>query len=286
MADSINRNPHPDFKKVEASRPGWEAEQGFHYTKTADPNWKFGQGRNDLPDAGAGRPHVAIDPHAEGRPAPFNYKLLISAITPRPIAFVSTRSADGAVTNLAPFSYFNVVTHDPPTFMIGFSSAVAEAKDTLKNLLDSKECVINIISETYIEAANSASIDAPFGADEWRVSGLTPDYSCETVKCARVKEAVFSVEAKLESFREWDSRSKPGRKSGTTVFVEGTRFWVREDALNEDKNIVDPAILRPMGRLGGITYSRTTQGLELTRPKFKEELGGLEAYEKLPERKA
>ncbi len=244
MADSINRNPHPDFKKVEASRPDWEAgqAQAFHFSKTADPQWAFGQGRNRLADAGAGRPHVAIDPHDADRPATFNYKLLISAITPRPIAFVSTRSADGKVTNLAPFSYFNVVTHDPPVFMIGFSSSVAAAKDTLKNLLDSKECVINIISETYLEAANSASIDAPFGANEWRVSGLTPDYSCETVKCARVKEAVFSVEAKLDSFREWDSRAKPGSKSGTTVFVEGTRFWVREDALNDDKNIVDPSV--------------------------------------------
>ncbi|KAM0665176.1 hypothetical protein ACQRIU_005437 [Beauveria bassiana] len=289
MADSINRNPHPDFKKVEASRPEWEADQGFHYTKTADPQWTFGQGRNSLRDAGASQPHVAIDPHAEGRPATFNYKLLISAITPRPIAFVSTRSAaaDGAATtNLAPFSYFNFVAHDPPIFVIGFSSSVADAKDTLKNLLDTKECVINIISETYVEAANSTSIDAPFGASEWNVSGLTPDYSCETVKCARVKEAVFSVEAKLDSYREWDSRAKPGSKSGTTVFLQGTRFWVREDALNDDKNLVDPAILRPISRLGGITYARTTQALEIPRPKFKEELGGQEGYDKLVERES
>lgn len=242
MADSINRNPHPDFKKVEGSRPDWETDVNFHWTKTPEPNWKFGQGLNSLPDAGAGASHVPIDPHAEGRPPAFNYKLLISAITPRPIAFVSTRSADGKVTNLAPFSYFNMVAHDPPTFMIGFSSNVAEAKDTLKNLLDSKECVINIISEQFIEAANSCSIDAPYGSDEWRVSGLTADYSCETVKCARVKEAVFSVEAKLESYKEWDSRSKPGTKSGTCVFVEGSRFWVREDALNDQKNLVDPAV--------------------------------------------
>lgn len=242
MVDNINRNPHPDFKKVEGSRPSWETDQNWHYTKTANPDWSFGQGRNALPDAGADRPHVAIDPHAEGRPAPFNYKLLISAITPRPIAFVSTRSADGTVTNLAPFSYFNVLTHDPPIFIIGFSSPVAGAKDTLKNLLETKECVINIISETFIEAANATSIDAPFGANEWRVSGLTPEYSCETVKCPRVKEAVFSIEAKLDSVREWNSRAKPGQKSGTTVFVEGTRFWVREDAINDEKNIVDPAV--------------------------------------------
>ncbi|KAJ2966912.1 hypothetical protein NQ176_g9922 [Zarea fungicola] len=211
--------------------------------------------------------------------------MLISGVTPRPIAFVSTRSADGKITNLAPFSYFNIVTHDPPTFMISIASGVANAKDTLKNLLETGECVINIISETFLEAANAASIDAPYGSDEWRVSGLTPDYSCDTVKCARVKEAVFSIEAKLESFKEWESRAKPGHKSGTTVFVEGTRFWVREDALNETKNIIDLSVLRPIGRLGGISYSRINQGVEIPRPSFKKDFGSEEAYNKLTQTK-
>lgn len=245
MADKVQRNPHPDFKAVEAARPEWDvntAANGFHYTKTASPEWQYGQGRNGLADDGADRPHVAIDPHAEGRHPGYNYTMLISGVTPRPVAFVSTRSADGEITNLAPFSYFNIVTHDPPTFMISIASGVANAKDTLKNLLETGECVINIISETFLEAANAASIDAPYGLDEWRVSGLTPDYSCDTVKCARVKEAVFSIEAKLESFKERESRAQPGHKSGTTLFVEGTRFWVREDALNETKNIVDLSV--------------------------------------------
>ncbi|KAJ3473955.1 hypothetical protein NLG97_g10057 [Lecanicillium saksenae] len=83
MADSINRNPHPDFKKVEASRPQWEVDQGFHYTKTADTNWKFGQGRNDLPDEGAGRSHVAIDPHAEGDKTEVD--LIFANVTPQDI---------------------------------------------------------------------------------------------------------------------------------------------------------------------------------------------------------
>ncbi|KAJ2980884.1 hypothetical protein NQ176_g2369 [Zarea fungicola] len=287
MANTIKLSPPGDFKTVEAARPAWEiATPSFQYTKTANPDWGYGQGRNNLTDDGANRPHVVIDPYEEGRPWPYNYTLLISAITPRPIALVSTRSADCKTTNLAPFSYFNVATHDPPIFMIGIASGVANAKDTLKNLLETKECVINIISETYIEAANAGSVDAPFGKDEWRVSGLTPEYSCETVKCARVKESVFSVEAKLESFREWESRANPGQKSGTSVFLEGTRFWVREDALNEEKSIVDISVLRPMGRLGGISYSRTNTGIEIPRPKFKEDIGGEEGFNQLPSHKS
>ena len=99
----INRNPHGDFKTVEASRPKWDATKSFDYSQTPKPDWAFGSGANDKSSIDI--PHVEIDPHAEGRPAVFNYKLLISAVIPRPIGFLSTRSKDGTSTNLAPFSY-------------------------------------------------------------------------------------------------------------------------------------------------------------------------------------
>lgn len=251
MSDSINRNPHPDFKKVEAARPDWDEAARFRYTKTVDPAWAFGDGANRLRSAAdAHRKHVAIDPYEDGRPAGFNYKLLISAVVPRPIAFVSTRSADGRAANLAPFSYFNVLNHDPPLFAVGFACGVAEAKDTLRNVVDTREAVINIIGEPFLEAANAASVDAPYGASEWDVSGLTPEYDCETVKCARVAEAVFSVEVKLDMLKEYGSKATPGKMTGTLAVFEGTRMWVREDALNEQRNLVDPAVsalLKPNG---------------------------------------
>ncbi|KAK6077854.1 nitrilotriacetate monooxygenase component B [Seiridium cupressi] len=275
----IKRNPHPDFKKVEASRPDWEKDASFHYTKTADPDWKLGGGANTLNSSGA--KHVTIDPYESGRPAPYNYKLLISSIVPRPIGFVSTASPDGKVTNLAPFSYFNVVNHDPPLFVLGFASGVENPKDTLKNLLESKECTINIISEGFLEAANATSVDAPYGVSEWDVSGLTPVHDCKDVKAARVGEAVFSVECKLESVKEYESRVTPGKTTGALVVLEGTRFWVREDAINEERNIVDPAVLKPVSRLGGITYGRLTEGIEIPRPAFEKDVGGQEGYEKL-----
>jgi flavin reductase (DIM6/NTAB) family NADH-FMN oxidoreductase RutF len=275
----IKRNPHPDFKKVEASRPDWDTGAQFHYTKTAEPGWAYGDGANKLDTSTA--KHITIDPYEPGRPAPFNYKLLISSIVPRPIGFVSTRSADGKETNLAPFSYFNMVNHDPPLFVVGFASGLAKPKDTLRNLVESKECVVNIISEGFVEAANATSVDAPFGASEWDVSGLTPVYDCKDVKAARVGEAVFSVECKLESAREFESRATPGKKTGTMVVLEGTRFWVREDAINEEKNLVAPEVLRPISRLGGITYGRLTEALEIPRPVFEKDVGGMEGYEKL-----
>ena len=120
-------------------------------TKTLMPDWKPGMGSNDGGEWKKHK-HVEINPYEDGRPATFNYKLLISAIIPRPIGFVSTRSKDGSSTNLAPFSYTQVINHDPPIFIVGYAGGFDQAKDSLKNLSESGECVINIISEHYVEA--------------------------------------------------------------------------------------------------------------------------------------
>ncbi|KAG7109596.1 hypothetical protein HYQ44_011580 [Verticillium longisporum] len=268
------RNPHGDFKAVEAARPDFDTSASFHYTKTPAPRWQYGDGANTSSSAS----HVAIDPHAAGRPAGFNYKFLISAITPRPIALLSTRARDGS-ENLAPFSYFNMINHDPPLFSLGFSSSLAAPKDSLRNLVDTERLVINIISEPFLEAANATSINAPHGLSEWHVAGLTPLRDTDN-GVARVGEAVVAIEGTLVFTKEWASRATPGKTSGTLAVIEGTKFWARADAVNEERNLVDPDVLRSVGRLGGITYSRTLAAIELTRPDFDQTLGR-EGHEKL-----
>ena len=97
MADAektIQRNPHPDFSKVEASRQVFDTKNAWKFTKTKQPSWKPGDGPNDDGEC-LTKEHREIDPYAEGRPAVNNYKLLISAIIPRPVGFISTRSKDG-----------------------------------------------------------------------------------------------------------------------------------------------------------------------------------------------
>jgi flavin reductase (DIM6/NTAB) family NADH-FMN oxidoreductase RutF len=236
----IKRNPHGDFKAVEASRPPFEANN-FHFTQVAKPDWTPGSGANN--PSCLEKEHRQIDPYAKGRPVAHNYKMLISAIIPRPIGFVSTISADGKSTNLAPFSYFNVMNHDPPIFVLGFAGSMDKAKDTLKNLLDTKECTINIITEEYIEAANFTSINAPVGISEWSFSGLH-GAKCSIVKPDRVKEAVFSIEGKLAGSQEWTSKNPetPDKKTGVTAFIEGVNFWAREDAIDEQGVLIDPAV--------------------------------------------
>ena len=106
---------------------------------------------------------------------------------------------------------------------------------------------------------------------EWSFAGLTPEKS-KIVRPDRVKEAVFSIEAKLVETREWTSKnpSTPDKKTGVTAFLEGVNFWAREDAIDEQGVLLDPAVMKPISRLGGITYARTTQAFELPRPDYGE----------------
>merc|ERR1711879_585200 len=138
---------------------------------------------------------------------------------------------------------------------IGFSGGFDRAKDSLRNLKESGECSINIISEHYLEAANACSINAPYGISEWALTGLHPK-PCTEIKASRVGEAIFSIEGKLMNTQEFESKATPGKKTGVLAVIEGVRFWAREDAINEDQNLIDPSVLRPVSRMGGITYGR------------------------------
>ena len=110
---------------------------------------------------------------------------------------------------------------------------------------------------------------------EWDLSGLTPVES-ELVGPPRVAESAFSIEAKLIHHHQWHSHANPEKKTGTLMILEGLRFIVREDALNEQKNMIDINVLRPISRMGGITYATVTEGFEILRPIWaKEKLAGV-----------
>jgi flavin reductase (DIM6/NTAB) family NADH-FMN oxidoreductase RutF len=201
----VQETEHGDFKSKEAKRPPFHHSAPITVSQVPNPSWKFGEGANDK--STLSKHHIEIDPFKEGRTMFSNYKLLVSGI-PRPISFLSTVSKDRE-KNLAPFSYFQVVDHDPPIFVVGFSARVRSErpKDTPRNLRETGECVINIVSEPTIEAVNATSIDAPFGVSEWDLSGLT-EAASTMVKPARVKEAVFAIEGKLREIIGLDYHRK------------------------------------------------------------------------------
>lgn len=146
-------------------------------------------------------------------------------------------------------------------------------KDTLRNLEGTRECVINVVSEHMLQAVNATAVNADFGDSEFDISGLTPVYDTTTeTGVPRVLESIVSVEGKLLETREFESRANPDTAKGKTTLaiIEGTRFWVREDAIDpHELDKVDLAVLRPMSRLGGDGYGRTTEVVEIERPVYR-----------------
>jgi flavin reductase (DIM6/NTAB) family NADH-FMN oxidoreductase RutF len=248
-------------------KPSWNPAQPVSVTKSPEPGWRYGSGANDKGES-LTNTHVEIDPFAEGRPMYHNYSLLVSGIVPRPIGFVSTISKTGE-QNLAPFSYFQCVDHDPPVFIIGFSGLPDRPKDTLRNLEETGECSINIVSEHMIEAVNATSMDAPRGTSEWTISGLHQAPS-STVKSPRVQEAVFSIEGRLIEVVEYKTSRPAVRNKGKLAVIEATRFWAREDAIDEERKSLDLNVLRPVGQLGGMSYARVSDTFEVERLNWKQ----------------
>jgi flavin reductase (DIM6/NTAB) family NADH-FMN oxidoreductase RutF len=268
-----------DFEQKQASRPDFDPSKPVTLTKSPNPTWTYGSGVKQDATAGSSK-HIEINPYASDRPMINNYRLLISGIAPRPIGFLSTVSRDGK-KNLAPFSYFQVVDHDPPMFIVGFSSRSTAAKDTFLNLKETGECVINTVSENMIEAVNATSIDAPHGVSEWDISGLT-EAETTTVKASRVKESVFSIEGKVEDIKEF-THGSDGISVTANVLIKASRFWVREDATNEEVSHIHLEKLRPVGQLGGMAYGRVSETFEVPRRRWVDEVEQSEVLKRLEE---
>jgi len=189
------------------------------------------------------------------------YKLMIGSIVPRPIAFVSSISADG-IRNLAPFSFFAGVSADPPVicFCPMVRSSDGKKKDTLQNIESTREFVVNVVSEELVGQMNLCSGEYPPDVDEFELSRLTPVES-DLVRPPRVGEARVSMECRLRQIISVSERPL----GASIVLGEILRFHV-QDALFDNFKI-DPDQLRAVGRMGGPTYIRTRDRFNLERPK-------------------
>jgi flavin reductase (DIM6/NTAB) family NADH-FMN oxidoreductase RutF len=192
------------------------------------------------------------------------YKLMVGTIVPRPIAFVSSIDA-GGIRNLAPFSFFTAISANPPVvcFAPMVRSSDGTQKDTLRNIEATKEFVINIVSESFAVQMNICSTDFPPGVDEFEQSGLTPVGS-DLVKPARVGESLVNMECSLLQIVRVSSKPL----GGSLVLGEVLRFHLRDEIF--DRFRIDPDLLKPIGRMGGPTFTRTTDRFDLIRPKAGE----------------
>jgi len=201
------------------------------------------------------------------------YNILISAVGPRPIAWVSSLSASGQ-PNLAPFSFFNAVCANPP--LLAFAPAMRSSKnlgaaagepagtpkDTLRNIRETGEFVINMVTYELAEAMNLTSGDYDAAINEFEVAKVASAPS-KVVRPQRVAESSVSFECKLYQILDFN-RAPEG---GSLVIGEIVSVHIDERHLKEGR--IDRNSLDLIGRMGGMQYTRTTQRFEMVRPKVE-----------------
>jgi flavin reductase (DIM6/NTAB) family NADH-FMN oxidoreductase RutF len=195
------------------------------------------------------------------------YSIVLNSVAPRPIAWVSTINPSGQL-NLAPFSFFNAVCVDPP--LLAFAPGLrqpkqaaaghGEAKDTLRNVRDTKEFVVNIVTFELREAMNLTSGEYDASVNEFELAKLTPEPSA-IVRPPRVAESPVSFECKLHQILDFSTRPT----SGSLVIGQIVSIHINNAHLKDGK--LDRNSLDMIGRMGGIQYTRTTQRFEMVRPK-------------------
>jgi flavin reductase (DIM6/NTAB) family NADH-FMN oxidoreductase RutF len=199
-----------------------------------------------------------LDP-AELAPADV-YALLVGCVVPRPIAFVSSLSADG-IANLAPFSFFNAGGAHPPSLVFSpVTSGASRDKDTLHNVRATREYVVHISPWPLRERMNQASADYPPEVDEFEAAGFTKVKSAR-VKPWRAAECPIAMECRLHQIVEHGS----GPLHANYVIGEVVYFHIDEALLNGLR--VDSGAIDAIGRLGGPNYTRVTRESIFSLPR-------------------
>ncbi len=196
---------------------------------------------------------LEIDPAQLDRRAA--YKLMISLIVPRPIAWVSSISPGGSL-NLAPFSYFNGISSHPPIVMIAVGARRGERKDTWRNIEQTREFTVNVVVPELVDAMVLSSGEFPPEVDEFKEAGVTPLDSTK-IKPPRIAESPVSMECTLEKIVE---------VAGSALILgRVVLYHVREELLVEGS--VDPRKLMPVARLGEDYYSHLGEVFKRSRPR-------------------
>ncbi|VXB90310.1 conserved hypothetical protein [Flavobacterium sp. 9AF] len=178
------------------------------------------------------------------------YKLLTGTIIPRPIGWISTIDAKG-INNLAPFSYFNMVSSDPPCVVFSTRRDNNTNKDTLNNVLETNEFVVNLVTEDVVEQMNTTSQNVGPEIDEFELANVTPIDS-NSVKSKRVKESVVHFECKM--IHHYFIKDKEGNETACVVIGEILIMHI-DDAILLENNKINLDKYKPVARLAGSNYA-------------------------------
>ena len=187
------------------------------------------------------------------------YKLLTGAIIPRPIGWISSISEDG-IPNLAPFSFFTAVGDDPPHVMFSASRSGNSNKDTLNNVLSTKQFVVNMVTEELAERMNMTSHALPPHESEFDFAGITPLASVK-IKPPRVKESLITMECELTHHHHIEQHKNGG---SYVIFGKVVMFHFDDSVLLEDHKI-NMETYRPISRLAGSGYARLGEVFSIKR---------------------
>jgi flavin reductase (DIM6/NTAB) family NADH-FMN oxidoreductase RutF len=201
---------------------------------------------------------LSIDPHTNTERE--NYKLLIGSIIPRPIAFVTTQSKDG-ILNGAPFSYFNIVSSNPPMISLSIQRSAGKQKDTARNIIETKEFVVHIVDEQNVEKVNQTAASLPPDQSEIELAQLSPVPSVK-ISVPGVKEAKIRMECILEHSLELGGADSPG-----CDFIIGKVVQFHIDSNLYENGRIDPKGLSAVSRLAGTNYAKIGDMFSIERPK-------------------
>ena len=189
------------------------------------------------------------------------YKLLTGTIIPRPIGWISTLD-DNGINNLAPFSYFNMVSSDPPCIMFSTRRDNAKNKDTLNNVLQNNEFVVNLVTLDVVEQMNATSATVAPNIDEFELAGLTPIDSV-IVKPKRVKESLVHFEC--EKMHHYFIRDADGNETACVIIGEIKTIHIDDSILSEN-NHINLDKYKPVTRLAGSNYATLGEVFSIKRP--------------------
>ena len=190
-------------------------------------------------------------------------RVLTGVVVPRPIAFVSTTSNSGNV-NLSPYSFFNAVSYDPPLIIFSSSKFTSDGKlkDSLSNIEQNGEFVVNIVNEKIVEAMNKTAAEYPEDVNEFDVANLT-QIDSDLVKPPRLSESPVNMECKLERIITLGTEAHPqGLVIGEIIQLHIDDEIISGHRINHEK-------LKPVGRLAGNMYTHTYDVFELMRPSYE-----------------
>jgi flavin reductase (DIM6/NTAB) family NADH-FMN oxidoreductase RutF len=188
------------------------------------------------------------------------YQWMTHTILPRPIAWVSTISPEG-VTNLAPFSFFQGITANPPTLMfVPVNNREGKKKDTLKNIELVQEFVVNLVTHPAAAAMNDSAATLPYGESEFEKFGIKP-LASEKVRPPRVAGAPVAFECRLDRIVQIGA----GPLAANVVFGRILLAHVADSVIGPG-GLPDAGKLDLVGRLGGEDYATTRDRFNLVRP--------------------